>query len=173
MTDGFIFRDYGMVVVAYVGVIYSVVLIIKLYLGIQGFGTYVKVTLQMVQHLLCYVLMYMFDDRVPFIHNWAGLAYTSILLLYSLITTKLIVCTMSKMHYSFLHVEYLVFLPFFYIQSQYDGTVESEQTIKWAFIATFFAILGLYARFVQSCIGQLTEFLNISCFTIDKKEKTS
>ena len=173
MTEGFVFRDYCLVIAAYMGVIYSVILIFKLFKWAESFGTYVQITLQIIQHLLCYVLMYMFNDKIPFIHNWTGFAYMSILLLYCLITTKLIVCIMSKMYFSFLHWEYLVFLPFFYIQSQYDGTVQSEETIKWAFIATFVAMFLLYARFVQSCIGQLTEYLNVSCFTIDKKEKIS
>mmetsp|Transcript_11466 Transcript_11466/g.10128 ORF Transcript_11466/g.10128 Transcript_11466/m.10128 type:complete len:207 (+) Transcript_11466:318-938(+) len=172
LAQNYYFRDYAMIVVVYVGVIYSGVLIYKLYKGIEGLKTRVIVTLQLVQHFGCYFLMYSFDDKVPFVHEHAALAYISVLFLYAIITTKMIVCYMAKMEYSFIHLEYLVFVPYFYIQSQYDGSTESEALIKQAFCVTFAVIFLLYFRFVQCCISQLTNYLGIYCFVLGpRKEK--
>lgn len=171
ITGEIVNRDIAMIVVVYVGVIYSVCLLYKLYQQIEGLKTYVIVTLQLVQHYLCYILMYNYDTSIPFIKEHTGYAYISILFLYCIIVTKVIVCWMSKMSYSFIHLEYLIFVPFFYIQSQYDGSSESEHNLKIAFWATFIVIIAFYARFIQVCINQITDYLGIYFVTIGKKEK--
>jgi hypothetical protein len=160
-----------MVVVVYVGVIYSVCLLYKLYKQINGFKTYVIVTLQLVQHYLCYVLIYNYDTSIPFIKSNTGYAYISILFLYCIVTTKVIICYMAKMTYSFVHLEYLIFVPLFYIQSMYDGSDQSEQNLKIAFWATFIVIFAVYLRFVQVVIKEITDYLGIYFITIGKKDK--
>jgi len=167
LADGFVFRDYVMVIVTYCGVFYSMVLLWKLYMQIEGLKNYAKLTMNVIQNFGIYLMMYMFNDKIKFIHDNVGLAYFSILLLFSLISTKLIVCLMAKMEFNIINFEYLVFVPYFYLQSQYDGTPESEQTLKLVFYATLFTILGLFLRLVHCCIDQITEYLGIHCFTIN------
>ncbi len=174
LADGFLFKNYAMIVVVYVGVIYSIILIFKTLSSVKG--TYKKfvVTLQVIQHIGIYVFMYMFDPNIPFIKANAGLAYFSVIFLFVLVTCKLIVCHMAKMEYNVIHFEFLLFAPFFYIQSKYDGSLESEQNVKMAFYATFLVLFLITFRFIQTSISQLTEYLGIYCFTIGKrKEKTS
>ncbi|CAI2370650.1 unnamed protein product [Moneuplotes crassus] len=174
LSDGYLFKDYAMIVVVYVGVIYSIILVFKTLNSVKG--AYVKfvVTLQIIQHIGIYALMYLFDPNIPFIKNNAGLVYLSVVFLFVLVTCKLIICHMAKMDYNVIHFEFLVFAPYFYLQSQYNGTQESENTLKLVFYATFVVMFFITFRFIQTCINQLTEYLGIYCFSIEKrKEKSS
>jgi len=81
--------------------------------------------------------LYLFNDDIKFLHDYAALAYISVILLASLITTKMIVCTMAKMDFAVLYLEFLLFVSFFYLQSQYDGIKESENTLKLTFFIIF------------------------------------
>ena len=168
LAKGFTLGDYVIILVTSCGAIYSFILIWKLYLKVEGFKNYVMVTLNVVQHFALYGMMYLFDGKIQFIHENIGIAYLSILLIYSIITTKLIICLMAKMDFNIFDAEYLVFVPYFYLQSLYDGTEESKNTLRLVFYATFATIIVLYLRLVHCCISQLTDYLEISCFTIKK-----
>ena len=91
IIGAFTIRDGVMLVVVYIGAMFSLVLVYKVYQEIKDFKTRVFVTLQLIQHYGCYVLMYLFDDNVKFIHDHAAMAYMSVIFLYALITTKMIV----------------------------------------------------------------------------------
>mmetsp|Transcript_27455 Transcript_27455/g.31607 ORF Transcript_27455/g.31607 Transcript_27455/m.31607 type:complete len:82 (+) Transcript_27455:716-961(+) len=78
---------------------------------------------------------------------------------------------MSKMKMSWIHWEYVCFLIYFYFQSKYDGSEESETNLKYAFFATFALLTLLYTRLFQSCISQITNYLGIYCFSIEKVDK--
>lgn len=166
----FILRDYAMVLVVYVGCIYSFILVFNVFKSVKDLKTRLIVALQVIQHLACYVLLYNFDNSIPFIRNNAGLVCICILFLYCIITSKLIVCYMAKMRYSFVHLEYLIFGVYFYFQSKYDGSIESEQNLKLAFWGVFATVFLLYFRFVQGCISQITNHLGIYCFTIGQQK---
>ena len=77
---------------------------------------------------------------------------------------------MAKMRYSFIHLEYLIFGVYFYYQSKYDGSLESEHNLKLAFWGVFFLVFLLYFRFVQGCISQITNHLDIYCFKIGQRK---
>lgn len=176
LTRDFICKQWAMVLIIYVGVIYCGILAYYTIVAAKGPKAKITCTLQMLQHFGCYWLMYMFDESIPFVRDNAGLVYISILFLYSLITTKLIVCIMGKMTYSFIHLEYLVFCIYFYFQYQYhnDKSEENERNLKYAFYLVFGIMGFLYFRFVQGGINQIASYLGIYCFSIKSpKEKES
>ena len=172
LTDGFICRDYAMIILAYVGVIYSIVLIVYLLKSASGIKNIFIVSMQMLQMFGVFFIMAAFDETIPFINENAGWVYVEITLLYSIITTKLIVCLMSKMYYSFIHFEYLVFGIYFYFQYNYQpNSAEHDMQIKYAFWVTFAIYLFLYLRLVQTCINQIAENLGIYCFSLQKRKQ--
>lgn len=96
-----------------------------------------------------FVLMTMFDTNIKFVSDNVGWVYIAITLLYAIITTKLIVCLMAKMPYSFIHPEYLVFLLYFYFQYTYEPTPKHDAYLKYSFIAVFLILSFLYYRLVS------------------------
>jgi len=163
-----------MILVAYYGFFYSILLLWKLCQELKGVKEFMIASVKVGQSLLLYVFLYMFDDRIKFVHDNAGVVYFSIIILYGLTTKKLLVSHMAEMDTSIINLEFLVFLPYFYLQTKYDGTPESEATLKLVFFATFATILVLYIRLIQSCITQISNYLDIYVlFIAEKKEKTS
>lgn len=171
ISEGYYFKDYAMLVVVYVGVIYSFILIFKTLQSTPGVDKKIMVSLQMIQHMGIYVFMYMFDYEIEWIRNNAGLCYLSVIFLFVLVTCKLIVCHMAKMEYNIIHFEFLILAPFFYVQSQYDGTEQALTNLKTTFFATFIVAFLFMARFIQTSITQLTEHLGIYCFIIGKRKE--
>ncbi|CAI2371000.1 unnamed protein product [Moneuplotes crassus] len=172
LSDGYLLKHYVMVILIYVGVGFSITMIIKLLNSAKGVQTKMFAFLQIIQHLGIYGLMYLYDADILFVRDHAGIAYISVICMFVLLTCKLIVCLMSKMEYNVIHFEFLIFAPYFYIQSQYDATPESESALKIAFYATFVVMLLITFRFIQTSIGQLTKYLEIHCFKIGpRKEK--
>ena len=127
-------------------------------------------TLQIAQHFICYVIIYNYNKDIVFIKENALLVYISVAFVYALVTTKLIICSMAKMYFSPIHYEYLVFVPYFYVQSLYVPSPEWDLYIKVAFFSTLLAIGVLYFRFVQVCIDQISIYLNIYCFTLGSRK---
>lgn len=84
-------RDGVMLIVVYVGSMFSLVLIYKVYQNIPDFKTRIVVTLQLAQHYGCYVLMYYFNDQIKVVHDHGAMAYGAVICLYAIITTKMIV----------------------------------------------------------------------------------
>mmetsp|Transcript_2464 Transcript_2464/g.2116 ORF Transcript_2464/g.2116 Transcript_2464/m.2116 type:complete len:194 (+) Transcript_2464:230-811(+) len=164
------YRGLSLLLVVYLGVMFSLILVYKVYQEVTEFQTRIVITLQLIQHFVLYIFLYLFNDDIKFLHDYAALAYISVILLASLITTKMIVCTMAKMNFAIIHLEFLLFVPFFYLQSQYDGTKESEDTLKLIFFITLGVITALYFKFVHCCISQLTDFLGIYCFTLGPRK---
>ena len=174
LTSDLQLKHYAMILCVYVGVIYSFILLIYCYKSVSGFGKIFTLTMQVLQMFGVFIIMLLFDETIPFIHDNAGWVYICIALLYAIVTTKLIVCLMCKMHFSYLHAEYLIFLVYFYFQYNYDGSDAALTNLKYAFIGVFVTYLVLYIRLVQTCIDQISEDLGIYCFTLgSRKEKSN
>lgn len=173
LSRDYILRDYAIVILIYIGFFYSIILIFYIMKSMKS----VKVTFicifQILQHFICYVILFYYDNRIEFIHNNAGYAYIAVAFIYALVTTKLIVCTMAKMEFSVFHPEYLVFLVYFYFQYNYEPTPEYDFKIKWSFLAVLFTIIFLYFGFVKICIDQIANYLGVYCFSIEKRKQKS
>lgn len=100
--------------------------------------------------MLCYVILYSFDKSIGFVKNNLGWFVISVLFVYCIVLTKLIICIMAKMEYLPVHFEYCVFLIYFYFQYTYDGTAESEAKLRYGFYTTFAVLLLLHWRLFQS-----------------------
>jgi hypothetical protein len=108
-----------------------------------------------------FVLMMMFDTKIKFVRDNVGWIYITITVLYAIITTKLIVCLMAKMTYSFVHPEYLVFGLYFYFQYNYQPTAEYDNYLFYSFLTVFLVLCFLYYRLVSVCIEQIGDNLGI------------
>ena len=173
LKNRFIFKDFVMIIIGLYGFLYSLLLLQKLSQQLKEVKDFVIVFFRIAQLVAVFFVMYMFDGRIEFVRNNIAIAYYSCIILYSLMTTKLIVNSMAKMDSNILNLEFLVFVPYFYLQWKYDGTAESEQTLKFVFYATFVTILALFLKFVHCLISQLTEYLGIYCFIITRKREKS
>lgn len=172
LTEGFLLKD--VIVLVAVGLGCPIALIFKTFSSIKEPYLKLIAALQTIQHFGIYVCLYMVDPTIPFIKENAGLVYLLFGMLFALGNFKLIVCHMAKMQFEVICFELLLFVPYFYVQSQYDGSKQSEDNVKLTFYATFIVMFILVARFTQTSITQMTRYLGISCFTIDnKKEKVS
>ena len=117
-----------------------------------------------------FALMTMFDSKIKVVSDNAGLVYISTILLYAIITTKLIVCLMAKMTFSFVHPEYLVFGLYFYFQCTYQPTAECDNYLFYSLLTVLFVLSFLYYRLVSVCIEQIADNLGIYCFSIQKRK---
>ena len=149
LIKDYICRDYAMIIVIYVGVLYSIILMYYILKAMKSPMQLIISSLQMAQHFICYVILYYYDVKIPFVKDNALFFYISVAFVFSLVTTKLIVWTMAKMSHSFIHLEYLVFVPYFYVQSNYVPSPEWDFYLKLAFFSTLFVIGALYFRFVN------------------------
>ena len=170
-TRDLIMRDIGILFVVYIGVIFSILIVYHLVSSQKGLKMKMTVTFQLIQQMLCYVVLYSFDTKIEFIRNNIVLCYFMVIFMYNILQTKLVICLMSKSKFYPLHLEYIVFLIYFYFQFKYDGSYESERNLKYGFFVSFTILLFLYLRLFQSCISQLTEYLGIEWFSIKKKFK--
>lgn len=118
---------------------------------------------------MIYVFISSFNPQIPFISENAGLVFIWCSAIYSIIGTKIIICTIAKMTPSWIHLEYGVCLIYFYFQHQYDGSAESEWNLKVAFYATFAVLWSLYLILVTTAISQMTNYLGIYCFSVKKR----
>ena len=172
ITRDFEFRDLALLFVVYVGVLLSVFVLYYLFKAQKDKKSVFILSLQVLQNLLSYVILFSFDTKIEFVRNNLGLFYIMVTLIYNIVLVKLVVCLMAKMNFQPLHLEYLTFLIYFYFQSKYDGSSESEDKLRYSFYVTFGILAVLYFRLMQSWINQLTTFLNIYCFSIEKKAKS-
>ncbi|CAI2370750.1 unnamed protein product [Moneuplotes crassus] len=173
LIEGFLLKDAVILIAVYIGVVCSIPLIFKTFSSIKEPYLKLIAALQTIQHLAIYVCLYMVDPTIPFIKENASLVYLLFGMLFALGNFKLIVCHMAKMQFEIVCFELLLFVPYFYFQSHYDGSKQSEDNIKLAFHATFLVMFIIVARFTQTSITQMTQYLGISCFTIENKKKTS
>lgn len=174
ITREFVFGDIVIAFVVYIGVIFTFTIIYYLFKSVKDPKTKVVVALQLIQHFACYVILYLFNDKIPFIKENAGLVYMCYVFLFALISTKLIICQMAKMFYNIIHLEYFVFVIYFYYQYHYDGTEVTETRVKYSFYAVLLTLIQLYYRFIQGCIEQITKHLGIFCFKLgNRKVKSS
>ena len=171
LTNGFKFRDYIFIAVVYVGILFSIMLLWRLNQEIKGFKNYAIVFIKLGQVYGVFILMYIFNGEIKFVREHIALLYISLVFLISLMTSKLVVCLMTKMELSLINLEFLIFVPYFYFQSKFDGTAESEEILKCVFYATLFAMIAVWFKFAHCCIFQFREYLGIYCFTITKKMK--
>lgn len=148
MKKDYIIRDYAMIIVIYVGVFYSIILIFHILRSSKSLKELAMSILQIVQLFICYVIIYNYNTDIAFVRQNALLMYVSVAFVFSLVTTKLIICSMAKMYYSPIHLEYFVFVPYLYIQSLYVPSAEWDFKIKVTFFATLAVIGFLYFRFV-------------------------
>lgn len=170
ITAEFVLCDLVVVIIAYFGIVFTIIMITKCIKGSRQESKLVQCIFLMGSFSMIYIFMLCFDSNIQFIKDHAALVFFWFSALYCIICTKLIICLMAKMHYSWVHYEYGVWLIYFYFQYQYDGSAESETKLKWAFYGTFVLLWALYLRLVSSCISQLTEYLNIYCFSIQKRK---
>lgn len=90
-------------------------------------------------------------------------------LIYSLITSRVIVCSLTKMDSPVIQLEYLVnfltasFLKYYYISNQ------NACLIGLGFL-TIFVVISSFL-WTRGCVKQITDHLGIYCFSIDKKER--
>ena len=172
ITREFIFRDLALLFVVYVGVILSLITFYYLFKAQKDKKTTFVLILQVAQNLFSYVILISFNTKIDFVRDNIGLFYILVTLIYNIVLVKLVVCLMAKMSFLPIHLEYLTFLIYFYFQSKYDGSIESENNVRYAFYVTFGILSFLYLRLFQSCITQLTSYLDIYCFSIEKKVKS-
>lgn len=105
------------------------------------------------------------DESDPFTHKNAALMLMVISFLFTLVTTKVIISSMAKMHISSIQVEAFLFLIYLGVHYFYEGPKETEMYVLYA-ISTLSLIL--YLIFVRTSITQITSHLGIYCFSIKK-----
>ncbi len=91
MSEGIYFKHFVMVIVVYVGAIFPLTLVFKIFDSAEETNKKFGVALQIIQHFCIYLFMYMFDSSIPFVHANAGIAILSVLLLFTLTACKLII----------------------------------------------------------------------------------
>ena len=120
--------------------------------------------------VLILVQIYLLDPNDVFTARNACQVVMVISLIFTLVTTKVIISTMAKMRMSSIQLESFIPFVYFYIQYCYKGD-NKYLTQKYCFIAVFVLSLVLYLKFVRTCINQITSHLNIFCFS-NKKPKS-
>ena len=110
---------------------------------------------------------WMLEESDPHTTKNAWLMVFSIGLIFTIITTKVIISTMAQMEYTFIQPETLIFVPYILIQHYYLGSDKIFYE-NIAFIIGSLAIAGLYIKFVRTWIVQITQKLDINCFSIKK-----
>lgn len=111
--------------------------------------------------------LYLLDSTDEFAFKNAAFMIMGVGLIFTLITTKVIISTMAHMHVSSFQIEPFLFVPYFYLRYFYHGK-DSLMLQKYSYIITFVVILALYLKFVRTCIMQITNHLGIYCFSIKK-----
>jgi hypothetical protein len=119
--------------------------------------------------VLILVQIYLLDPNDAFTTRNACQVLMMISLIFTIITTKVIISTMAKMSMSPIQLESFIPFIYFYIQYCYKGD-NKYLTQKYCFIAVFVLSLVLYVKFVRTSIVQITNHLNIFCFSIKRPE---
>jgi phosphatidylglycerophosphate synthase len=103
-----------------------------------------------------------FQDNVAWILLICGV-------IYSLITSRVIVCSLTKMDYPIIQLEYLVnlltavFLKYYYIDNP------RACLIGLGVLTVYVALSSIF--WARGCVNQITSYLGIYCFSIDKRER--
>ena len=170
ITRDFILLDVVMIIVIYVGVIYTMLLVYFNLKSANSFTDKVECFIIMTLHFSCYIFLYLFNSSLNFLKESAALVYISIGFLFCILTTKLIVCTMSKMKFHIIHLEYLIPLLFILYLKNCNKNVE-ESLLRYEFYLFLASLAVLYFRCVQVIISQITHHLEIYCFVIKKRKE--
>lgn len=114
--------------------------------------------------------LYLIDGTDEFTIQNAALMIMMIGIIFTLVSTKVIISSMAKMHISSFQIEPLLFSGYFYFHYCYSGE-HKEDYVLYSLIAASVVSLVLYFRFVRVSITQITEHLGIYCFFIKEKRK--
>ena len=99
VTRDLLMRDLAMMFMVYVGILYSIFLLYFLFNSVKTFKTRLVWSLQVIQHFVWYIILYNFDCKIEFVRNNIGWIYISVLFIYWIVLTKLIIWVMAKMTY--------------------------------------------------------------------------
>lgn len=91
----------------------------------------------------------MLDANDPHTIKNAGMMVFGFGLVFTIITTKVIISTMAQMEYTFAQLETLIFVPYLLIQHYYSGS-DKMYYQSLAFIIGFLVIALLYIKFVRT-----------------------
>lgn len=106
ITRDFILGDVSLLIISYFGIVLTFVMIKKCIQGASQTNNTFKCVMQIISFFGIYLVMFSFDPKVKFVRENAGLVFFWCSTLYYIICTKLIICIMAKMDYTWLHLEY-------------------------------------------------------------------
>ena len=165
-------RDVIMVFVIINSSVFGFALLLKIIAAKESFGGVLMAIYDMGPIFIILASVYLIDDDDEFTHKNAGVIIMAISIIFTLVTTKVIISTMAKMKLSVVNLEVFLMGGFFVIQYLYKGK-DRYLTQKYRFIVTFILVLVLYLKFVRTCIMQITNHLGIFCFSIKKPKKNN
>lgn len=170
VPDYVILSDIVVAVVSINSIFFGLYLVYEMFIFQKEYYWKFVSIMRMLPVMLCLYTLYLLDPKDTFTYNNAALMIIALGLVFTLLTTKVIVSSMARMQYSFFQIEAFLFAGYFYFQYFYNGK-DQDKLQKYSFIITFVVILALYLKLVRTVIIQITNHLGIYCFSIKKPKE--
>mmetsp|Transcript_10016 Transcript_10016/g.11397 ORF Transcript_10016/g.11397 Transcript_10016/m.11397 type:complete len:320 (+) Transcript_10016:231-1190(+) len=114
--------------------------------------------------------LYMLDPKDDFTSRNASAMIMAIGIIFTLVSTKVIISSMAMMHINSFQIEPLLFSGYFYFHYFYKGP-KADEYAHYALVLAAVISFILYLKFVRVCIIQITQHLGIYCFSIKKPKQ--
>ncbi|CAI2368997.1 unnamed protein product [Moneuplotes crassus] len=124
--------------------------------------------------ILMLINLYLIDENDPFVSKNAAVVILVVSVIFTLVTTKVIISSMALMHVRSFQLEPFLFAGYYYFHYLGPNSFPEAKAAEYAYyclIATFVISIILYFRFVRVCITQITAHLGIYCFSIKKRKE--
>lgn len=149
VPDYIILSDVVMGVASFNSLLFALNLIYEMISNIESISGKLYALWAMNPIVLIIVNLYLLDEHREFCHNNAALMIWGVGLIFTLITTKVIISSMAKMHISSFQFEPFLLSVYLYFQNYYSGK-DQPKLAKYSFIITFIIVLALYLKFVRT-----------------------
>lgn len=153
-------KEIVIFVLAFNGVMYAVVLTFEMVTHINTISGKLACIFRILPVAMLIAFLCLIDENDKFSQDHAALLILGGGLLFTIVTTKLIISTMAQMPYNGFQLESFVFGFYFYAQYCLTGP-DHDKNQAYGFILSMVLITGLYLKFVRVCILQITEHLGI------------
>ena len=163
-------RDIVILVLVVNSLGFGAFLFVEIILSGKGFSGKIMAFMRTIPIWITIGCFWMLDSNDIHTINNAALIVFAFGLIFTIITTKVIITTMAKMDYSFIQFETILMAPYVLIQN-YCFCSSKALYEKAAFIIGSLLIAMLYIKFVRTWIVQITSKLGIYCFSIQKPKK--
>ncbi|KAL4486388.1 hypothetical protein ABPG72_007174 [Tetrahymena utriculariae] len=129
-----------------------------------------KALLQWIPIFMIVIVELGFFEQKELYKNYSAIILLSFGLLVSLLTCKLIICSLTKMDFPTFHVEILPYYILLLIFNNYPEVMDLKNKIYGTTAVTVLTIIFSF-HYTSSVISQITRHLGIYCFSLRKREK--